>query len=171
MVLGSILSGKISIKEIVKNYFTIYCGGFENGKYKKNWFSIFSYGLFPYAVGTFGALAFFSTIKNFDKNILLGINGIFMTMLVVYYGFDIYSRKKDSETTIGIKETNSVNLFALILVIIASILLLYNESNSNEVLYKVIQCIYYSIMTKIFVLIIIILHNTYYLNQKEKHQM
>lgn len=166
-IIFSLLSVKLSIKDVFINYFKIYRGGYDKkkNKYKINYAAIISYGLLPYLIGTFFVLSFVDKIISIDQSFLLQINGMLMTVLVIFFGFDVYCRDNDSiKRKSAIGETNATILIALFLILIDSIVLILSNVFSNEVINVILLCVYYSFMLKIVLLVFIILHNVFKLN-------
>ena len=84
---------------------------------------IISYGILPYLIGIFGVLSFYDDICKFEIDHLLQINGMIMTLLVIFFGFDVYCRNNDSTRKHqSIYETNAILLISLCIIIISSFL-------------------------------------------------
>ena len=161
---------KLSIKDVFKNYFFIYFGGYNKEKDKRviSILYLLSIGLLPYVIGVFLVLSFYSNIKRFDSGVLSNIDTMLLAIFAIFFGFDIFGKKSDNtKTKNAVNETNATLMFSIVLLLSGSIILLISDSLVNEDVIKILLCIYYAIKVKVFVLLIYILHNVYNLNRND----
>lgn len=174
MLIGLFLVKKISFFKVLKNYFSIYFGGYikknENGlqKRKISPLYIITLGVFPYLFGALGALSFFDVLSRIDNSILAVFDGMLLSIMGIFFGFKIlYKDTKEERTIDAKKETNSVLFVSIILLMIDLLLLAIYSANINQITNQILLCCYYALKTKILILFIICLHNVYNLGQND----
>jgi len=172
--LGFFFIKKISIKEIIIKYFSIYFGGYVNENEKESHRKIsvgyiMFLGVLPYLIGSFGLLAFYDYLCNIDISVTTSLDGMMLSIMAIFFGLNIYSnlifnkREKDS-----LDETNSLLFITILLVIIESIISIFIACGISETWNKLLLSVYYAIKVKTIVLFLIALHNVYYINKNKQ---
>ena len=161
---------KISIKEIFKNYASIYFGGLNSNNERRIALGyLFSFCFLPYITGIFWYLSFSKYLETIDSNLLLTFDGMLLTIMSVLFGFEIIYKKGCTEREkLAIEETNGVLFVGILLIVIDSLLLTFSNGDIPYITKRIILCIYYSIKVKIIILFFLALHNTYRLNNNLK---
>jgi len=173
MIFGLFWIKKISIVNIIKDYFSIYFGGYIDSKKTERKLSIgyiFFLGIVPYFVGCFGTLSFWDCLKKIDLSVLASFDGMLLSIMAILLGFEILNKKtEEKRENDAIKETNSLLFIGVILVLIDSILLSIFSINISEEIDEVLMSFYYAIKCKIIILFIASLHSIYYLNKTKRN--
>lgn len=167
-IIISIMWEKINLKEIVKEYFKNYGGGYyEKGNKLKKKFSTFGFlslGVFPYALGVLFYFSFQCYIDKIDSNMLLQTNIILLTILCLFCGFNF--TLKDKQNNIY-SETFSAIIVTILFIIINSLVLLFNNTYGDlEIAHNIINSVFWALEFKIFILFFYILRRIYNLKKE-----
>ena len=129
-VVASIITGKLSIKQILLAYFKNYYPGAINEKDRKFNCALFvCLGVVPYAVGVFFYLGFKSFVLTFDLGLLCQIDIILLTIFCLFIGMD-YTNSSKSRIREELVATLLVNIAFVLLSVF--VLLFAGTINSKE---------------------------------------
>jgi hypothetical protein len=164
---------KSSIGSVFKNFFSIYFGGYINektsNKRKWSWFCFVFIGLLPYVVGVLGTLSFLDALKNVDFSILASFAGMLLSIMAILLGFEILNEKVEKKRIRdALNETNSLLFVGIILIVFDSFFLALVSACLGDLANTVLLCLYFAIKLKIIILLIISLHNIYFLNKDDQ---
>lgn len=164
----SIIWEKIDLKEIVKEYFKNYCGGYykKDNKLKKRFsiFGFFSLGILPYVLGILFYFSFQSYIVKIDSDLLLQTNIILLTILCLFCGFNF--RLNDNQKNI-FSETFSAVIVNILFILMNSLVLLFINTCENLVIASTIMySVFWAVEFKIFILFFYILRRIYNLKKE-----
>lgn len=153
-LISSFFWERLSLKDIFKSYIENYKGGFyynKKGENKRKWSinGIIVLGIFPYILGILFFFSFKKIIANFNIDFLSQINIIFLTILCLFYGFNINDKENNKEL---FNETNAIILISILLIIINSFIQLFIYSSKNVPLtFNILNCCFWAIEFKILI--------------------
>ena len=164
----SIMWEKINLKEIVREYFKNYGGGYyeRDNKLKKKFstFGFLSLGIFPYVLGVLFYFSFSCYIEKIDSNMLFQTNIILLTILCLFCGFNF--KLKDKQNNIY-SETFSAVLVNILFILMNSLVLLFkNTFGDLEIACTIMNSIFWAFEFKIFILFFYILRRIYNLKKE-----